>query len=792
MRPLDPILPLATIAMGCGGFSLGQHVGRRVVQVKVSPGGGSNHDGSAGSGGVEEVVVVEGGSSLFDGEAMTTSPTRLHRDAVVLGRDNEERAADVKAILWMARDSRCGASVGSHGKFCFARDCGILSHATADTVPVPGCYYVPVNARSFWAFASPTVRDRDLSEEFRRLLERPRDPGTLKAVIAEINAGIQNGVDESLTRQAVQNTVDFEERFRPTMAFTPGRPLREAAAAREDQETAVLVTERLMERFVPGSAGSDEFVDAASTAITDFPQVDAALGNLEDRIKAVETAVGEAATGLNEALHNLQSLSKAVSGSYKSFDTRLGRNFDTNAYVGAWDGILHIKEKLDTFEALYKSQEVLTKQRQSANAHDIAVYSKRLGELGNLANRLESRLNEARIGTVLSGDTNTLVPSFLPDSIDGRVHPLFYHLGFGIDHFFNKLDFGIDKYDRALEEAGIHSGGGRAANTQDEVDALKDEIGKLQAAMRKLQAPDHGSVLSVGAYDFQGQEELVEFLEELNEKEPLPPGFWGLCYDMWHFSDRLAILDGVQKTESEVADEAYKMSRLKQSASQMRIRAGIKRFAPVLFEPAGTGKSQETKQPFTSLKKPKHWFCSASQSGRWFHARTSVTPLHKTIHYEIDDMLGAAEHKPLREIFKEMSSDAKDHLHATTQWMSNTMEEESQDCRSGEEAAWFYVTTAMTGFIKELRKQRYCVLDEDVPDLSRNVQLGAKVIWALGKARKTMQEISEAQFVAHQICVAATGRYMNLSRATKTSVEALDTRMEEELKKIRKQLNKKE
>ena len=55
-----------------------------------------------------------------------------------------------------------------------------------------------------------------------------------------------------------------------------------------------------------------------------------------------------------------------------------------------------------------------------------------------------------------------------------------------------------------------------------------------------------------------------------------------------------------------------------------------------------------------------------------------------------------------------------------------------------------------------------------------------------------MQEIKEAQFVAHQICVAATGCYINLSCATKTLVEALDTRMEEELKKIRKQLNKKE
>ena len=753
-------------------------------------GGGSNHDGSAGSG-VAEVVIVED-SSLFDGEVMTMSPSRLHRDAVTLGRDNEERAADVCAILWSARDSRCGASVGSHGKFCFARDCGILSHATAERVPVAGHYYVPVNARSTWAFGSPTVRDRDLTDEFRRLLGRPRDPGTLKAVISEINAGIQNGVNESLTRQAVQNTVDFEERFRPTMAFTPGRPLREAAAAREDQETAVMVTERLMERFVPGSAGSDQFVDAASTAITEFPQVETALGNLEDRVKEVERAVGEAATGLHEALHTLQALSNAVSGSYKSFDIRLGTNFDTTSFTGAWDGILHVKERLDTFEASVKSQEVLTRQRHSANAHDLDVYSKKLGELTKLANDLETRLNTGRIGAGTPGNPNSLVPSYLPDSVDGCVHPLFYHVGFGVDHFFNKLDFGIDKYDKAIDELANQGGGGRTANTQDEVDGLRDEVNKLQNTLRKLQAPDHGCVLSVGTYEFHGQEELVDFLEELNDKEPLPPGFWGLCYDMWHFSDRLATLDGVQKTESEVADEAYKMSRLKQSASQMRIRAGIKRFAPVLFEPAGTGKSQETKQPFTSLKKAKHWFCPATQSGRWFHARTGVTPLHKTIHYEIDDMLGAGAHKPLREIFKEMTSDAKDHLHSTTQWMSNTLEEESQDCRSGEEAAWFYVTTAMTGFIKELRKQRYCVMDEDVPDLSRNVQLGAKVIWALGKARQTMQEITEAQFVSHKICVAATGRYMNLSRATKASVDALDARVEDELKKLRKQINKKD
>ena len=133
--------------------------------------------------------------------------------------------------------------------------------------------------------------------------------------------------------------------------------------------------------------------------------------------------------------------------------------------------------------------------------------------------------------------------------------------------------------------------------------------------VKKVQSPDHGHVVQIRTHTFRGQDEVVDFLTKLNELEPLAPTFWGLCYDMWHFSDGLAGIDGVQKTESKVADEQYKMPHLKQSLSQMRIRAGIKRFAPVLFEPAGTGKSQEVKQPFTSLKKLKHWYCAAMQSG---------------------------------------------------------------------------------------------------------------------------------------------------------------------------------
>ena len=66
----------------------------------------------------------------------------------------------------------------------------------------------------------------------------------------------------------------------------------------------------------------------------------------------------------------------------------------------------------------------------------------------------------------------------------------------------------------------------------------------------------------------------------------------------------------------------------------------------------------------------------------------------------------------------------------------------------------------MTGFIKELCKECYCVLDKEVPDLAQNVHLGAKVLWAFGKACMCMQEITDAQFVAHRICVAAIGRYI--------------------------------
>ena len=179
-------------------------------------------------------------------------------------------------------------------------------------------------------------------------------------------------------------------------------------------------------------------------------------------------------------------------------------------------------------------------------------------------------MNKGRVGP--SDTINSLVPDFLPPSIDGAVHPLFYHMAFGIDHFFNKLNFNIDKYsDRFDELAAKGVGKKKSDGCKEDIAALKEQVVKLTAIVKKLQAPDHGCAVQIGTHVFHGQDDVLEFLTKLNDLEPLPATFWGMCYDMWHFSDCLAGIDGIQKTESEVADEQYKMLRLKQSSSQMRI-----------------------------------------------------------------------------------------------------------------------------------------------------------------------------------------------------------------------------
>ena len=42
-----------------------------------------------------------------------------------------------------------------------------------------------------------------------------------------------------------------------------------------------------------------------------------------------------------------------------------------------------------------------------------------------------------------------------------------------------------------------------------------------------------------------------------------------------------------------------------------------------------------------------------------------MTAMYDQIQFKIDDLLGCAEHKQLRDLFREMSSDAKNHLHAS-------------------------------------------------------------------------------------------------------------------------------
>ena len=761
--------------------------------IQGESGGGSVISVNAGTDRERDVVVEE--VAFEDGpmfQSNTGAAVRGYRDtASLLLEEAEDPDNEVLAFLWNARTSGCGASVGARGKFCTATNCRVAAHRNAPCVPDSGNWYIPATNKASWGLALPTLVDAELSEEIREALEVPRNPVTLKAVFNEIKAGIDNGVADSLTLQAVKNTSAFDKTYRETMAHTPGKALIHAANFRRDQETAIQATEDLIAHFAVPEDTSMEFADAPSTPVRSFDQVQHALGALENRMKIAEEAIGKSAVGLFDALNNYESLSNVVAGSYKSLEASIGNNIDTDAFMSVWEGVQYVKDAVTDLDTRFKGMQVLHRDRFTRITEDNTALMNRVAAATSATTRVETRLNQGRLGP--SDTVNSLVPDFLPASIDGAVHPLFYHVAFGVDHFFNKLDFNIDKYSDRFDELAAKGVGEKDPDgCKEEIAALKEQVEKLTGMVKKMQSPDHGRAVQIGTHIFHGQDDVLELLTRLNDLEPLPLTFWGLCYDMWHFSDRLAGIDGVQKTESEVADEQYKMSRLKQSSSQMRIRAGIKRFAPILFEPAGTGRSQETKQPFTSLKKSTHWYSAATQSGRWFHARPNVTSLHEQIQFEIEDLLGCDEHKPLRDLLKEMCADAKNHLHAATQWMSNTMEQESQACHSGNDAAWFYVTTAMTGFLKELRKERYCVLDEESPDLTRNLQLGAKVIWAFGKARMCMQEITDAQFVSHRICVAATGRYMNLSRATKASVSALDHRVEEELKKIRKLINKKE
>ena len=127
---------------------------------------------------------------------------------------------------------------------------------------------------------------------------------------------------------------------------------------------------------------------------------------------------------------------------------------------------------------------------------------------------------------------------------------------------------------------------------------------------------------------------------------------------------------------------------------------------------------------------------------------------------EITEVLGCPAHCPLVAVLKDMCAETPDHLDLATAWMNETMEEESQESHSGLNAAWFYVGTAMAGFLAELRSQCYWAFDGNVGTHEDNLKVGASVMWHLGKSITCMQEIVDAQFVSHQVCVAATGRYI--------------------------------
>ena len=220
-----------------------------------------------------------------------------------------------------------------------------------------------------------------------------------------------------------------------------------------------------------------------------------------------------------------------VAGSYKSLETSIGTNFDPNAFMSVWEGVQFVKDTVTDLDTRFKSSQVLQRDRLARITQDITAMVNRVAAVRSSTTKLETRLNEGRIGP--SDAVNTLVSDFLPASIDGAVHPLFYHMAFGIDHFFNKLDFNIDKYSDRFDELAAKGVGDKDPdNCKDDIAALKEQVVKLTAIVKKLQAPDHGCAVQIGTQVFHGHDDVLDFLTKINDLEPLPPMFWGLCYDM--------------------------------------------------------------------------------------------------------------------------------------------------------------------------------------------------------------------------------------------------------------------
>ena len=122
---------------------------------------------------VEDASLDEGFDNLPMFRLPTNGVIRAHRDSANLMEEEEEDENEIMAIILNTRDSRCGASIASRGKFCFATHCNIASHRSVECIPVPGNWYVPVSERSTWAMVSPTVRDEDILDELCQSLAKP-------------------------------------------------------------------------------------------------------------------------------------------------------------------------------------------------------------------------------------------------------------------------------------------------------------------------------------------------------------------------------------------------------------------------------------------------------------------------------------------------------------------------------------------------------------------------------------------------------------------------------------------
>ena len=228
-----------------------------------------------------------------------------------------------------------------------------------------------------------------------------------------------------------------------------------------------------------------------------------------------------------------------------------------------------------------------------------------MSEHNRAATELALRLDEVRAELDLSALTLWFQIFYQQARVDSsNMHLLFYHIVHGMNHSFNKLDLQVDKFNTLLdkeEEIGRSGASstrkGINGNSNQDLEAvvkvLTDQVEGLVKKVNKLEAPDHGCVLKFGGLTFTCLDNIQIWLEELNEEEPQPVLFWGHAHDLWHFCGRLQEVDATQQLEGQVAEEQYKMIRLKITPSQVRIAAGMSCFAPLLFDPVGTAKSTD-------------------------------------------------------------------------------------------------------------------------------------------------------------------------------------------------------